>query len=78
MGDHQGLPMADDIVFELLHSEIINYAIDQSKEPLKDKKVLCFSILLEQIKIIDENNCIKLKIILSFCFRRWIYQSLST
>lgn len=24
--------MADDIVFELLHSEIINYALDQSKE----------------------------------------------
>lgn len=30
--------MADDIVFELLHSEIINYALDQSKEN-ENKKV---------------------------------------
>lgn len=30
--------MADDIVFELLHSEIINYALEQSKDVM-DKKV---------------------------------------
>lgn len=32
--------MADDIVFELLHSEIINYALDQSKDNNNDKKVV--------------------------------------
>lgn len=31
--------MADDILFELLHSEIINYALEQSKDNI-DKKVL--------------------------------------
>lgn len=44
MAELQGLSMADDIVFELLHSEIINYAIDQSKETLKDKKVSTFTV----------------------------------
>lgn len=32
--------MADDIVFELLHSEIINYAIEQQSKDSKEKKVL--------------------------------------
>lgn len=45
MGEFQGLQMADDIVFELLHSEIINYAIEQTTETPKDKKVLTFTHL---------------------------------
>lgn len=31
--------MADDIVFELLHSEIINYALEQTKGNENEKKV---------------------------------------
>lgn len=33
--------MADDILFELLHSEIINYALDQSKSNDDAAKKVC-------------------------------------
>lgn len=35
--------MADDIVFELLHSEIINYALEKSDN--NNKKVVCDRLL---------------------------------
>ena len=38
--------MADDIVFELLHSEIINYTLEQSKTS-NGSKVNCLIFLIK-------------------------------
>lgn len=36
--------MADDIVFDLLHSEIINHVLDQSKDNVDKKVVTLFHL----------------------------------